>query len=151
MSFFLTLASLTLVALLAGNPNTVTINGHTFSAEISKTVEQKVKGLMYRKELPDNSCMVFLYTEDSNRPIWMENTRIPLDVIWVSESGRVVEVQENVPPCPNVYNPGMCPEFGGEVPARHFIEFPSGTIAKIGIKTGDIAVLNLLVPHDDCQ
>lgn len=151
MSFFLTLAALTQAALLAGSPNTVTINGHTFFAEISKTVEQKVKGLMFRKDLPVNSCMVFLFTEDSNRPIWMENTKIPLDVIWVSESGRVVEIQENVPPCPTVYNPGMCPEFGGEVPSRHFIEFPAGTIAKIGIKYGDIAVLNLLASHDDYQ
>lgn len=78
----------------------------------------------------------------------MENTKIPLDVIWVSESGRVIEVQENVPPCPTVYNPGMCPEFGGKVPSRHFIEFSAGTISKIGIKSGDIAVLNLLDPHD---
>jgi uncharacterized membrane protein (UPF0127 family) len=148
MSFFLILAAVTHAVFLAGSPDTVTIKGHTFSAEISKTVEQKVKGLMFRKELPDNSCMVFLYTEDSNRPIWMENTKIPLDVIWVSESGRVVEALENIPPCPVVYNPGMCPEFGGEVPSRHFIEFPAGTIAKIGIKYGDNVVLNLLDPHD---
>jgi hypothetical protein len=65
MSFFLALVALAQAAFLAGNPNTVTINGHMFSAEISKTVEQKVKGLMYRKELLDNSCMVFLNKEEA--------------------------------------------------------------------------------------
>ncbi|MEI8354746.1 MAG: DUF192 domain-containing protein, partial [Deltaproteobacteria bacterium] len=75
-------------ALLSASPKTVTINGHTFLATISNRVEQKVKGLMFRKELPADSCMIFLYNADAYRPIWMENCRIPLDVIWVNESGK---------------------------------------------------------------
>jgi uncharacterized membrane protein (UPF0127 family) len=146
--FYMTLAALVQGVLLAGSPNTVTINGHMFSAEISRTFEQKVKGLMFREELPSDSCMLFLYYTDANRSIWMKNTKMPLDVIWISESGNIVEIQENVPPCVTVYESQTCPEYGGGVPARHFIEFPAGTVSKIGIKSGDIASLELLVPHD---
>lgn len=143
------LAAVTQVVLLTGNPSTVVINDHTFTAEVSRTFEQKIKGLMSREKLADNSCMIFLYDTDDNRQVWMEGTRIPLDVVWLSASGKVVEIQENVQPCPSVYNPGMCPGFGGEVLSRHFIEFPAGTITKIRVKLGDDVILNHLLPDDD--
>lgn len=147
MSLFMAVAALVQVVLLAGSPNTVTINGHTFSAEISRTFEQKVKGLMFREELPSDSCMLFLYYSDAKRSIWMNNVKMPLDVIWITESGNIVEIQENVPPCVMFYDSQTCPEYGGRVPARHFIEFPAGTVSKAGIKLGDIATLEFLVPY----
>ena len=146
MPFFMTLAALVQVVFLAGSSNSVTINGHTFSAEVSRTFEQRVKGLMFREELPSDSCMLFWYNTDSKRSIWMKNVNMPLDVIWISESGEIVEIQENVPPCVTVYESQSCPEYGGLVPSRHFIEFPAGTVSKTGIKLGDIASLEL-----DCR
>jgi hypothetical protein len=56
--------------------------------------------------------------------------------VWVDADGRVAEIEEHVPPCSPMRG-DACPTYGGKVPARHFIEFASGTLKRIGLKKGD--------------
>ena len=88
--------------------------------------------------------MVFVFNEDGFRRIIMKNCRIPLDVVWLSAEGQVVDLAEKVPPCPPKSG-DACPAHGGMVQARHFVEFPAGTIRRIGLKTGDRIGWDLLL------
>ena len=75
----------------------------------------------------------------------MKNCLISLDVVWVKEDGTVVETSENTPPCSPLRGDD-CPTYGGTVPARHFVEFPAGTLRRIGLKKGDRLGWNLTLP-----
>jgi hypothetical protein len=91
---------------------------------------------MQRANFPEDRCMVFLYDQDGHHPIWMKNCLIALDVVWVDAQGRIVEVVEKAPPCSPMLG-DACPTYGGQVPARYFVEFAAGTVKRLGIRKGD--------------
>ncbi len=128
--------SLSSMAVFGAGGGTVAAKGHRFMAEVAATPQEQQKGLMYRKFLDKDRCMIFVYEEDGSHGIWMKNCLISLDVVWVSADGKVVEMAENVPPCSPMRG-DACPTYGGTVDARHFIEFAVGTIKRIGLKKGD--------------
>ncbi|BBB32114.1 conserved hypothetical protein [Thermotomaculum hydrothermale] len=107
--------------------------GYVFSLEIAKTPEQWVRGLMFRKSLPQNSGMLFVYPKDDYFAIWMKNCFIPLDIIWLDSKGRIVYFVENAPPCKQE----PCPVYEPIMKARFVIELNAGTIKKLKLKTGD--------------
>jgi uncharacterized membrane protein (UPF0127 family) len=134
---------LLLSLLLAGAPASgvpdggiVTAKGHRFLAEVARTPQEQARGLMYRQALARDRCMIFLYDEDGQHPIWMKNCLIALDVVWIRNDGTVVETSENTPPCSPLQGDN-CPTYGGTKPARHFVEFPAGTLRRLGLKIGD--------------
>jgi len=114
----------------------VTAKGRPFLAEVARTPQEQARGLMYRQALARDRCMIFLYEQDGQHPIWMKNCLIALDVVWIKGDGTVVETSENTPPCPPLAGDN-CPTYGGTRPARHFVEFPAGTLRRLGLKIGD--------------
>jgi uncharacterized membrane protein (UPF0127 family) len=140
---------LVLSLLLAVTPGTpdggiVVAKGQRFLAEVARTPEEQQRGLMYRQTLNKDRCMIFLYGQDGNHAIWMKNCLIALDVVWLKEDGTVVETSERTPPCSPIRGDD-CPTYGGIVPARHFVEFPVGTLRRIGLKKGDRLGWNLIL------
>ena len=133
-----------ILALSPGAPDggMVVAKGQRFLAEVARTQQEQMRGLMYRQSLARDRCMIFLYDEDGEHRIWMKNCLISLDVVWVRDDGTVVETSENTPPCSPVRGDD-CPTYGGTVPARHFIEFPAGTLRRIGLRRGDRLGWNL--------
>ena len=127
-----------LLAAATGVPDggIVTAKGLPFLAEVARSPQEQAKGLMYRQALARDRCMIFLYDADGSHRIWMKNCLIALDVVWIKADGTVVETRENAPPCPPLMGDD-CPTYGGNVPARHFVEFPAGTLRRIGLKVGD--------------
>lgn len=130
------LGSLSSIAAFSAGSGTVEAKGHRFVAEVAVTPEEQQKGLMFRRSLAQDHCMIFLYDEDGSHGIWMKNCLISLDVAWITADGKVVEMVANVPPCSPMRGDD-CPTYGGTVPARHFIEFAAGTFKRIGLKKGD--------------
>jgi hypothetical protein len=133
-----------LLAVTSGSPDggMVVAKGQKFLAEVARTPQEQMRGLMYRQSLARDRCMIFLYEEDGEHKIWMKNCLISLDVVWVREDGTVTETSENTPPCSPVRGDD-CPTYGGNLPARHFIEFPAGTLRRIGLRKGDRLGWNL--------
>jgi hypothetical protein len=66
----------------------------------------------------------------------MFQTRIPLDIIWLDEDRRVVEISAHTPPCGNS-DPGNCPNYGGQVPSKYVLELAAGEGEAHGIDVGD--------------
>jgi uncharacterized protein len=109
----------------------VTKNGvHVFSVEMATTEEEKTTGLMYRKELPDGKGMLFDFSPEQQVSMWMKNTYVSLDMIFIRADGRILRIAENTEPLSTKIIPS-----GG--PAKGVLEVIAGTAQKYGIQPGD--------------
>ncbi len=103
---------------------------HEFSVELARTPDQMAMGLMFRASLAEDAGMMF--DVDPVRPIsmWMKNTLIPLDILFIDADGRIAAIVENtIPHSLLSIDPGM--------PVRGVLELAGGTAARLGIAKGD--------------
>jgi len=107
-------------------------SGAVYRLELALTPEEQAQGLMFRESLPDRSGMLFLFDQAGDHHFWMKNTMIPLDMIWMDESGKVVFVSANTPPC----RADPCATYGPDAPARQVLEIAGGMAAKEQITVG---------------
>lgn len=75
----------------------VEIVGEKIKIEIAKTLEERQKGLMFRKNLCDNCGMLFVFEEEDLHSFWMKNTLISLDIIFINANFDVVDVKRAIP------------------------------------------------------
>jgi uncharacterized membrane protein (UPF0127 family) len=116
---------------------TVTLpNGKEITAEVVISQTEMLRGLMFRDKLPPDRGMLFIHGSPGPYAYWMYNVRIPLDIIWLDEDRRIVEISPNTPPCPSK-SAKECPSYGGKVPARFVLELAGGTAQKEGLRLGD--------------
>ena len=108
-----------------------TKNGvHIFSVEMATTEDEKSKGLMYRRELADGKGMLFDFSPEQQISMWMKNTYISLDMIFIRADGRILRIAENTEPeSTKIISSGGL--------ARGVLEVPAGTAQKYGIAPGD--------------
>ena len=78
---------------------TVKIKDTEIRAEIADTFTKRTKGLMFRKSLPENEGMLFVFDNEDYHSFWMMNMSIPIDIIWINEKKEVVDILQNVQPC----------------------------------------------------
>ena len=103
---------------------------HVFSVELVQTDEERTRGLMFRKELPQGRGMLFDFQVEQDTAFWMKNTLIPLDMIFIRADGRIRRIAENTTPLSEKLVPS-----GG--PVRGVLEVIGGTARKLGIEPGD--------------
>ncbi len=115
-------------------PACVAPDGSRIVLELAVTDEEKAQGLMFRDALAADRGMLFVFPTDGIHPFWMKNTFIPLDMIWLSASGAVVEVRADVPPC----RLDPCPSYANDRPARAVLELAAGAAAKHRIAAGSV-------------
>ena len=101
-----------------------------FSVEMATTEEEKTQGLMYRKELPDGKGMLFDFSPEQQISMWMKNTYISLDMIFIRADGRILRIAENTEPLSTkiISSGGL---------AKGVLEVAAGTAQKYGIQPGD--------------
>ncbi len=106
---------------------------HWFKVEIAQTPEQMTQGLMFRRSLAPDAGMLFDYKQPTAATMWMRNTLIPLDMLFVDTEGRIVNIhQRAVPQSLDV--------IAAAAPVRAVIELNGGTAARLGIEPGDQVV-----------
>jgi uncharacterized membrane protein (UPF0127 family) len=98
--------------------------------EVAVTPEAQRVGLMYRSSLADGTGMLFVFPDETDHHFWMKNTLIPLDMIFIATSGRVVGVHANAVPL------STAPLSVGQ-PSRYVLEVPGGWAARRGVAPGD--------------
>ena len=125
-------------------------DGTIVTVEIAATEQNRQRGLMFRKSLPERTGMVFVFDAAGHYPFWMQNCIIPLDIIWVDESLRISGVAANVPPCrrANCEPPCASPECPTYPPpagttAKYVVEVSAGFAAAHKIATGQRVTLDL--------
>ena len=72
---------------------------HAFAVELATNNEERERGLMFRKELPEGQGMLFDFERDQPVAFWMHNTYISLDMIFIRGDGRVTHIAETPSPC----------------------------------------------------
>lgn len=110
--------------------STVELNAslHNIHAELARTPEQRMIGLMFRDKLGINDGMLFVFEEPATQCFWMKNTLIPLSVAYISNDGKVVNIADMAPK-------SLQPHCSVE-PVRFALEMNQGWFAKRGIKPG---------------
>jgi uncharacterized membrane protein (UPF0127 family) len=103
---------------------------HPFVVEVAVSDEERARGLMFRRSLPEGQGMLFDFKQDAPVSMWMENTYIPLDMIFIQRDGRIVRIAENTEPMSRrIISSGS--------PVRAVLEVIAGTAKKLGIAPGD--------------
>lgn len=107
---------------------------HRFTVEVADTPAEQAKGLMFRQELGPDAGMLFDFHESRPVSFWMQNTLIPLDMLFIRSDGTIANIHVNARPL----DPTSIPSDG---PVEFVLEIPGGRSVELGIKAGD-AVTN---------
>jgi uncharacterized membrane protein (UPF0127 family) len=110
----------------------VTASGQhrTFNVEVVSRPEERERGLMYRQTLASDAGMLFDFQQDASVSMWMKNTFIPLDMVFITADGTVVKVAaDTVPQSLETIPSGR--------PIRAVLEIKGGEAARQGIAAGD--------------
>lgn len=110
------------------------VGGHEITVELARTPQQRETGLMFRKSLPDDRGMLFVFVRESHRSFWMKNTYIPLSIAYMDREGIILNI-ENMYPLDTRSVPSMGP-------AKYALEVNQGQFRKWGISVGDIIDLS---------
>lgn len=112
--------------------------GQEILAEVMLHPMDQARGMMFRDSLAPNRGMLFVHDRPGNYTYWMYQVRIPLDIIWLDSSRRIVEISANTPPCRS--RASECPQYGGNVRAQYVLELAGGMADKYGLRTGQTLV-----------
>jgi uncharacterized protein len=110
--------------IVSGNTN------HRFQIEVMRTNEQRAKGLMFRQFLPQDRGMLFDFDNEQPITMWMRNTYIPLDMVFIKADGKVHHIHERAQPLDE-----STISSNGNV--RYVLEINGGVATKLGLKAGD--------------
>ncbi len=101
-----------------------------FNIEMAISRRQQSQGLMFRRSLAADAGMLFDYRIPQRISMWMKNTFIPLDMIFIDQDGKVINIAERTIPRSEVV-------FSSKTPARAVLEVNGGTASRLGIRSGD--------------
>ena len=122
----------------ATGPRVVLPDGAVFHVELATDDQTRAQGLMFRDRVRENTGMLFLFPTSQPLAFWMKNTIIPLDIVFMDESGRVVNVQFDVPPC----RADPCPAYpANAVMGRYVLEVGAGVARQHRIGPGSVLKL----------
>jgi hypothetical protein len=100
-----------------------------FRLELAEGTAETTQGMMYRRQVPDGTGMLFIMPDERYQSFWMRNTYVSLDIIYLSADGKVVSIQANAQPLNETPLPS-------EGPAKYVLEIAGGQAAALGIKPG---------------
>lgn len=119
------------------SPTVLLPDGSHLSVRIADRPLDQARGLMFVENLPDDEGMLFLFDEDGPRSFWMKNCRMPIDMIWLDGTFRVVDITHSAPPCES----DPCPQFEPKAHARNVLEVRGGLARQKGLREGDTVVV----------
>ena len=109
--------------------------GQVIHAESMFDATDMMRGMMFRTSVAPDHGMLFLHRGPGKYPYWMYQTLIPLDMIWMDSSKRIVEIVANAPPCKT--GAYQCPHYGGNETAQYVLELGGGMAKKYNLRVGD--------------
>ena len=123
---------------LQKSPRICNQNNNCILIELAKTKRELTLGLMFRKKLGENAGMLFDYGSPKYVNIWMLNTLIPLDIIFIN-NGIILKIVEGAQPC----KAEPCKLYNSEYPVNKVLEINSGKSKKMNLKIGQKLFLEI--------
>ncbi len=118
----------------ASGPRVVMPNGTVISVELALTDPEKAQGLMFRESMRRDAGMVFPFEGLEIRPFWMKNCHFPLDLVYATKDGTVVDLIKALPPCPP--DPAPCPSAAPKAKSDTVLEVNAGVADATGAVVG---------------
>ncbi len=115
----------------------LTIGSNTYKVLLAQDHSSRERGLSGVVSLKPNEGLLMVYDQNDYHSIWMEGMNIPLDIIWLDESKKVVHIVQDADPKPvktTIYTP--------KKPARYVLELPAGSVRQQAIRLGQEAKFN---------
>ena len=106
----------------------MSVGVHQIDAQVARTPQEHAIGLMFRKEMPPNEGMLFVFKEPSKQCFWMKNTLLGLTAAFVADDGTVVNLED--------MQANTTDSHCSSQPVRYVLEVNQGWFAKKGIKAG---------------
>jgi uncharacterized protein len=114
---------------------TVTLpDGQQIRAEVLVRPDEMARGMMYRDSLPKGRGMLFIHDKPAPYRYWMHDVKIPLDIIFMDEMHKIVEISADTPPCTS--DPKDCPTYGGHHFEQFVLELGGGEARRLGLVEG---------------
>ncbi len=105
-------------------------NRFVFRVEIARTAEQRIQGLQGRESLAGDAGMLFDFEAPQRVAMWMKNTPLSLDMVFIAADGRIVNIARDT-------TPRSLKTIESAEPVKGVLELPAGTTARLGIRPGD--------------
>ena len=119
----------------------ISIKGYTLTVELATTPAARACGLSHRNELPKNHGMLFIYPDLRPRSFWMKDTKIPLSIAFLDDSGQIFSIQDMTPMQTDK-------TYSSSQPAGYALEVNQGWFSRNGIDVGDVVEMRLPVVLD---
>ena len=132
---FLIMLMVTLSPVCAENPQAC-FSSHCVDVEIARTAQAMEQGLSGHRPLTDNQGMLFMFQAPGQYGFWMKDMTFDLDIIWMDQDGKIVDIKHDFKPC----TPQSCPVYKPAVNALYVLEVNAGYCQQHNVKVGDIAV-----------
>jgi uncharacterized membrane protein (UPF0127 family) len=113
---------------------------HVFQVELAKSPAEREKGLMFRRYLPKDRGMLFDFGAPEPAAMWMENTYLPLDMLFIRADGTVARIEAHTEPLSTRVIAAGEPVLG-------VLELNSGVCDELGIKAGDRVIHPMFKPR----
>ncbi len=103
---------------------------HEFRVEVAATEPERNQGLMFRQELAPDHGMLFVFARTTRIAMWMKNTPLPLDMLFIADDGLIVDIHERAVPF-------SLDTIAAKRRARYVLEVNGGTVDRLGLAVGD--------------
>ena len=116
----------------------VQIGDNKIFVEVATTPEEQMEGLQQRESLEKESGMLFVWETEKNISMWMKDTLIPLDMIFIDSEKKIVAIQ-NAKPC----KVDICKHYTADTPVQYVLEVNQGWSEKHNVQVGDSVEINI--------
>jgi len=116
-------------------PAEATSTPNTMQFEVVTTAAAQERGLGGRASIPENYGMLFVFPEDENAGFWMKDMLVPIDIIWLSDTGAILGIEDSLSPStyPQAYYPPK--------PVEYVLETKAGEARRQGWSIGSVVPL----------
>ena len=115
---------------------------HAFEVERAITKAQQARGMMYREKMNKNSGMLFEFKEPKIASMWMKNTQLSLDIIFIKGDGKILKIEHRA-------KPYTLRSASSEAPVAAVLEIMGGRANELGISSGDFVIHNFFNTEND--
>ncbi len=120
---------------------TILVDDVPLEVQIADTEPRRVRGLMFQDQLPYDQGMIFVFNEPGLYSLWMLNMQFPLDMMWFDENGKLVHIEQDVPPCKAALEIATCQSVVPEKEAVYVLEVTAGFVEQNNITKDSILTI----------